>query len=275
MPASRDWNRQRDFLRKTYNKEVKRWFRDLGDSEDVDFANQPRASVYESCLISYKDSQNMALLKMRTFREVVQRTHLRPHVYGMPTTELQVIRRFKPQIILRFLQDSYRNYEISKAPGEGRIGFRLMNETSESITQAEVTRLANAVKREFMTGKGHVWSKGRTMFTYNDWDKGYQLQLLCYSETEAKTLIRKVLAIQNHTLDLKRLGINRKDDELSAYPSIPETELILGESERMPKRRPVVDVRFTHAELHLYGRKEPVILCDRTHRFVNPVVSAA
>jgi len=238
MPASRDWYRQRDFLRKTYNKEVKRWFREQGDSEDVDFANQTRASVYESCLISYKDSQNMAILKMRTFREVVQRTHLRPHVYGIPTTELQIIKRFKPQVILHFLQDSYRNYEISKSPARGQITFRLMNETSESITQAEVTRLANAVKREFMTGKGHVWSKGRTMFTYTHWEQGYKLQLLCYSETEAKTLIRKVLAIQNHTLDSKCLGINRKDNELSAYPSVPETKLILGKSEKMPKRRP-------------------------------------
>lgn len=273
MPASRDWNRQRDFLRKTYNKEVKRWFRDLGDSEDLGF-NTPRAAVFEACLISYKDSQNMALLKMRTFDRVVQKNHLKPHVYAAPTTEPRTYRRFRPQIILRFLQDSYRNYEISKAPGEGRISFRLMNETSKTITQTEVTKLANAVKREFMSGKGHVWSKGRVMYAYNDWDIGYQLQLLCYSETEAKTLIRKVLSIQDHTPEWTNLAISKVDSELSAYPSVPETEVILGKSERMPKRRPVVDVRFTHAELHLYGLKEPVILCDRTHRFVNPVVLA-
>lgn len=274
MPASRSWIRQKSFLRDAYNKEVKRWFRDLGDTDDPDFTT-PRGAVMAACLIAAGDSQNMVLIKMHTFRTVVQRSHLRPHVYGMPTTELQVIRRFKPQIQLHFMQDSNRNYEISKSPARGQITFRLMNETSESISNAEVTRFANAVKREFITGNGYIWSKGRLMAAYTDREKGYQLQLLCYNEASAKTLIGKVLAIQDHTFERKRLSLNRNDDELSAYPTIPETMTILGKVERAPKRRPVADVRFTHAELHLCGREEPVILCDRTYRYVAPVVSAA
>ncbi|NJM90666.1 MAG: hypothetical protein HC847_29650 [Hydrococcus sp. RU_2_2] len=274
MAASRGWIRQRSFLRDAYNKEVKRWFRELGDIDDPNFTTS-RGAVMAACLIAAGDSQNMTLIKMETFRRVVQRTHLRPHVYGMPTTELQVIRRFKPQIQLHFMQDSKRNYEISKSPAIGQISFRLMNETSESITRGEVERLANAIKREFMALNGYVWSKGRLMATYTDREKGYQLQLLCYNESEAKTLIGKVLGIQNHPFERKRLSLNKNDDELSAYPGIPQTVTILGKSEREPKRRPVADVRFTHAELHLYGRGEPVILCDRTHRYVNPVVTAA
>lgn len=208
MAASRGWIRQRSFLRDAYNKEVKRWFRELGDIDDPNFTTS-RGAVMAACLIAAGDSQNMTLIKMETFRRVVQRTHLRPHVYGMPTTELQVIRRFKPQIQLHFMQDSKRNYEISKSPAIGQISFRLMNETSESITRGEVERLANAIKREFMALNGYVWSKGRLMATYTDREKGYQLQLLCYNESEAKTLIGKVLGIQNHPFERKRLSLNK------------------------------------------------------------------
>jgi hypothetical protein len=273
MPASRGWIRQKSFLRDAFNKEVKRWFRDMGDTEEPDFTT-PRGAVMAACLIAAGDSQNMVLIKMETFRRVVQRTHLRPHVYGIPTQEFQNKVKFQPQIILFFRQDARRTYD-GKHQVEGRIGFRLADETYKTINNAKILVLANAVKREFMTGNGYVWSKGRKMAAYQDWDSGYRLKLLYYSETEVKDLIRKVLSIQGDTMQGKYLNLGKNDDELSAFPGIPETETILGKTEKLPQRRPVIDVRFTHAELHIWGRVEPVILCDRTYRYVNPIVDAA
>lgn len=280
------WASQRSFLIKTYNLEVKRWFKDLfkedgsGLNDDRLFgeapvANTPRVAVVRACLIEGGDSQNMALIKMETFRTIVQRTHLRPHVYGIPTHDLQNEVKFQPQIILHFLQDSTRNYNISKSPTTGRISFRVADETYKTINNAKVTLLAASVKREFMAGKGYVWSKGRKMAAYQDWEKGYRLKLLYFNENEVKDLIRKVLSIQNDTMQEKYLNLGKNSDELSAFPGIPETETILGNIEKLPQRRPVVDVRFTHAELHIWGRGEPVILCDRTYRYVAPVVDAA
>jgi hypothetical protein len=227
-----------------------------------------------ACLIATGDSQNMALVKMETFRRVVQRTHLRPNVYGIPTHDLQNEVKFQPQIILHFLQDRRRTYN-GKHQTDGRISIRVVNETYKTINNAKVLSLANAVKREFMTGNGYIWSKGRKMATYQHWEKGYRLQLLYYSETEVKDLIRKVLSIKGDVMERKYLNLGKNDDEFSAFPSVAETETILGKAEKLPQRRPVVDVRFTHAELHVWGRGEPVILCDRTYRYVNPIVDAA
>jgi hypothetical protein len=42
-----------------------------------------------ACLIRSGESQGIAQIKMETFRRVVQRTHLRPNVYGIPTRDLQ------------------------------------------------------------------------------------------------------------------------------------------------------------------------------------------
>ncbi|MCU0534231.1 MAG: hypothetical protein MUD14_10090 [Hydrococcus sp. Prado102] len=274
MVASRNWIRQKSFLRDAYNKEVKRWFRDVGDTEIPDFTTG-RGAVMAACLIAAGDSQNMAILKMETFRTVVQRTHLRPHVYGIPTHDLQNEVKFQPQIILHFLQDTNRNYDSTKDPITGRISFRVTDETYKTINKAKILSLANAVKREFMTNNGYVWSKGRKMATYQHWEKGYRLQLLYFSETEVKTLIRKVLSIQDDTVQERYLNLSKNSDELTAFPGVPETETILGKVEKLPQRRPVVDVRFTHAELHVWGRHEPIILCDRTYRYRSSLVSAA
>jgi hypothetical protein len=187
---------------------------------------------------------------------------MRPHVYGIPTHDWQNEVKFQPQVILFFRQDIRRTYN-GKHQVEGRIGFRVTDETYKTINNAKILTLANAVKREFITGNGYVWSKGGKVAAYQDWEKGYRLRLFYFSETEVKDLIRKVLSIQGDTMQEKYLNLGRNSDELSAFPGVPETETILGKAEKLPQRRPVVDVRFTHAELHIWGRAEPVILCDR------------
>ena len=272
----KEWDHLRSVLIRIHNRWVREEFSDLGgENWDADIT-APRGSLRVASTIKATDSAIMVTLRFFLYYFLLRKAaDLQAPLYGIPTTELQVIRRFKPQIQLHFMQDADRNYERSKSPAKGQITFRLMNETSETITGAEVERLARAVKTEFITGGGYVWSKGRLMAAYTDREKGYQLQLNCYNETSAKTLIAKVLSIQNHTMERKRLTFNRNDDELEAYPTVLPTMRILGETYREPKRRPVADVRFTHAELHLCGKEEAIILCDRTHRYINPIVEAS
>ena len=120
MAVSNNWKNLRDFLRKSYNREVLSYFGDVDDPTPDN--STPRKQAKRACLILPKESQNMALLKMLTFRFTVQRVHLRPDVYGVPKGTLEAERKFKPQIVLEFLEDEI-DTEFPYERVDGRISF--------------------------------------------------------------------------------------------------------------------------------------------------------
>ncbi len=103
MAISRSWQNLKDFLRKTYNREVNEWFRD--EPDPIPDNSTSRKQAKRACLITSRDSQNMALLKSLTFRYVVQRVHLVPDVFGTPVGNFDATRKHKPQVFLEFLED--------------------------------------------------------------------------------------------------------------------------------------------------------------------------
>lgn len=197
------------------------------------------------------------------------------------TNDLQSVKRVgKPKVSLFFLEDSNYNKRQPKegiAEGarrqEGVIKFRLMDETTQTFSKANATTLATKIKDVFGSSGGFVWSKGKTMWTYNDWEMGYQLQLLCRSETEAKRIVSGVLSLQNHTPIWKNFNIVKNDEEATKYPENPGTHVVMGEVLPLPKERPLVDVRFQYAYIKLDGVKEPINLYARNNRRVKTLVS--
>ena len=270
MPVSKNWSNLRDFLRKSYNKEVNEWFRD--EPDPVPDNSTPRKNAKRACLILPKETQNMALLKALTFRYVVQRVHLRPDVYGTPIGGIESVRQFRPQIVLEFAEDEL-DVEGGYSRVDGRISFRLMNETSETISKTELTTIAKKIKLEFGANNGYLWKKGKDMASYIERNKGYQFQLLVRSKTDAKELIGKILDLQSHTPDWKYLQYKENDEPTNAYPTIPPTNLILGKSRREPRRRPIATVRFQYAYCNLWGNSNAIILYDRSYRYLNTLVS--
>ena len=71
-----------------------------------------------------------------------------------------------------------------------------MDKDSESITKTDLTALANKIKQEFGVSNGYTCKKGKEYHNYTDKEKGDQLQILAFSESEAKQLINKVLNIK-------------------------------------------------------------------------------
>ncbi len=270
MPVSRNWRNLRDFLRKSYNREVNEWFRDIEDP--LPDNSTSRKNAKRACLILPTESQNTALLKALTFRFVVQRVHLRPDIYGMPIGGIDSIRVYRPQIQFFFQED-----EIDTEPGfdrvEGRISYRLMNQTSETISLSELRTIANRIKTEFGTGRGYVWRKGKTLYSYTDKLNGYQLQILGRNESDAKELITKVLATNSDTPDWINLSIKDAENPTRAYPTMPLRKNILGTGERQQRKRPIADVRFQYTVARLHGKNNPVVLIDRSGRYYNPLVT--
>ncbi|MEM9544272.1 MAG: hypothetical protein AAGA60_32925 [Cyanobacteria bacterium P01_E01_bin.42] len=274
---SNDTERIQDWHKKHTNRKVREYFNDI--EKDAIGGVEKRNVVRSMLLHKESDSALLTMMRiqlwweLRVFGDEEFFEKFKDNIYGVPTVSFQQQRKFQPQIILHFLEDADKVL-LKNSPVRGKITFRLMDETATEITRAKVDLLANRVKSIFgIGGTGLIWKKGRKMVTYNDWNKGYGLQLRSWSEAEGERMIGKVLDIQNHSPDWSKSNLNQNKEERERYPAVPGNQNILGESIKKPRERPIADVRFTHAELHLHGRKKPIILYDRTFRYVGAVVT--
>lgn len=194
--------------------------------------------------------------------------------------DLNSVRRIgKPKVTLYFLEDSNFN---KKAPPnkisegrrrqEGVIRFRLMNETTQSFSKTNGVALGTKIKEVFGSSNGFIWNKGKTLYSYTDWERGYQFQLLCKTKSEAKKIITAVHSLQNHIPDWKYFNTVENEEELTKYPENPGNHIVMGETIPLPKERPVVDVRFQYAYVKLDGVIKPITLYDRKNKRENALV---
>ncbi|NEP61399.1 MAG: hypothetical protein F6K31_31350, partial [Symploca sp. SIO2G7] len=129
------------------------------------------------------------------------------------------------------------------------------------------------IKSIFAKDKGgYVLHKGKKFARYNHKDQGYQLQILCLNEAEAKQFIRDVLRIQDDTPDWGYLSMSSVVDESSRFPVNPGTETFLGKSRSKPNYRPVAKVRFRYAALKA-PNAETITFVDLTGRRRSPIIS--
>jgi hypothetical protein len=185
-------------------------------------------------------------------------------------------RKHKPQVVLYFQETkedfaNRRKSDKKTSRGEGRISFRLMDKTTESINMDFVTQLANKVKGKF--GKPPLqWNKGKLLYSYTDWEKGYQLQLLANSESEALRIIEQVLDIQTHSVDREKIQQVKNLAPEKAYDNTPKSKNILGKLVEPPVKRKELKVSFLYAQLFIEGNLHPITLYDRSKRYRNPIV---
>lgn len=248
-------------LRRFYNTEVRDWFSDV-DFDDLDI-RVSRQSMALACRHRDEDSFMMTVARQMLFTDVRSRQSAQTKGAGVTGYRGDVRRRTKPKVALHFLED-YGDVEFGYSAVTGVISFRLMDHTASTITEPIAKTYATRIKTAFSSGGGFVWRKGKVMCSYADWNSGYQLQLLCRSDTEGRRVIEQVLDIQNDTPDWAFLNVTENAEPSRAYPTNPGQERIFGKTRREPRRRPIADVRFQYAELLIQGIHEPVILVDRS-----------
>lgn len=261
-------------IRNWFNREVRDYFSDIGvdDNWDPDLL-VPRQSLAAACRHQDDDTLQLTMLRCWFFEHIRSQTYRVPF-YGIPVSSFQERRRFQPQIKLVFKED-LEDVEPGYVPVEGEITCRIMNYTNETLTPPIAQGLAQRVRSAFgNSGQGYIWRKGKTMASYSDWGRGYQLQLLVRNETDARALVENVLDIQNHSPDWSKLNISQNEEPATAYPTIPETDFIYGETRRLPRRRPVADCRFQFALLHIHGIKSPIVLYDRSYTYQTALIEA-
>jgi hypothetical protein len=258
-----------DTIRRTYNREVRQYFRDVGDDNwQLDIATA-RGSLRTACTHQEDDTISMTIMRCHLFDLEIRGVGQTP-ILGLPTREIQASRVYKPKLFLYFRED-LSDVDPEYDPVDGTLSVRLMDETSQTLTEAKVKVLARDVKNQFGLGNGYLWRKGKSMYSYMDRQGGYQFQVLCRSQADGKNLISKVFDCINKTPRWKFGNFKENEEPSSAYPTIPQRERILGKMRRLPRERPIATVRFQYAILDVWGLVQPIPLVDRVFRFKNPI----
>lgn len=257
-------------LRKYYNREIREWFDDV-DLDDLDI-NVPRQSMALACRHLDEDSFLQTLSRQIFFESLRNRYATTLQGVGETPFREVVRRKTHPKITLLFIED-LSDVADDYAPVYGRISIRLMNHGQSTITEAIARTYATRIRSGFAIGNGFVWKKGKLMCSYTDWESGYQLQLLCRNESEGRRVTEQVLDIQNDTPNWSLFNVKENASPSEAFPTIPDRDRAYGEIRRQPRRRPIADVRFQFAQLHVIGVPAPIVLVDRTGTFPRPLVA--
>ncbi|PHM11636.1 hypothetical protein [Nostoc sp. 'Peltigera malacea cyanobiont' DB3992] len=250
-----EWENLQDITRLEHNKAVKIYFKNQPD-DDV---SNPKPRLKHSCLMKDGDTSTMTLMRMWLFEITCGHAQsLQRPVYGVPWYEIQSERTFKPQVKLYFLEPY--NFSIhgdgQTVQAEGEITFRLMDESSETINRTKAESLARTIKSVFATPP-FTWNKGHFKCTYYDEKHGYQLQLLVTSKAEGERMIRAVLDIQNHAFDRDYIQFIDND---RTYSTNPGTHRVYGRTVKKFVRRRTADIKFSFAQLLVWGKQNPINL---------------
>ena len=172
----------------------------------------------------------------------------------------------RPHIRL-FFRQPIDQVARGKQGAKMEITINVMDKTDISITKSDLITWATRITEQLNPGGiGYIHQKGKKYYPYHDWANGYHLQLLSTSESEARQLLLKTLAIKQDILNEKYWKESRAVNEAVAYPNTEETVNIMGETYKKPLRRPVVKVQFRWAKLFLPSIGKQFILVSNEKR---------
>lgn len=265
MTISKQWAFVRSWLRRTFNKKVHEYFRDLDPNIDPDNSTG-RSATKAACLIGANDSQSLASLKIQIFQQFAENDG--EIFYSIPASELwEYSVEGEPQIILRFREQTDDAKRNDRYPIRGRVSIRISED--EISSEAGIRTWATKIRNEFARPLFH-YQKGKLKFTYQDKKKGYLLILATNTEDEAKEVIRKAMSLKNDTPDWDRLYESRSKRNFSER----KTKRVGGDTIVMPKLRPEGRVYFSHAQLSVDGVARNKVLVDTSGRFKEALLYA-
>lgn len=191
-------------------------------------------------------------------------------VYGQLNGE-SAERRYRPDVVLQFRRKANK----LKSKGEVvtalsmRISFRLMNKSiADFATDFYLKQLAELIYVEFAETPFMI-HKGTHVYTYADFQKGYQLKLDVNGEVEALRVIKSVLSIQEHPFH--EAYFRKGSTPVEPLPATGQTIEIRGQEVVLPINNKSGIVKFTHAYLDTGVNVPPINLVDLTGKKKNVV----
>jgi len=232
-------------------------FRDIEDHDDISI---PRSSLKAACWIRDADTATITLLKLFLFHGIVKSGDF-DEIYALISdlagNNKSLKRKGYPQVHLFFSNNPTDDSKIVF----GQIGFRILNPSFNTRNLIDARKLATEIKNIFGQLSGYAWEKGKTYYSYCEWERGYQFQILSASESNVKSLITKVLNLQDHTPNWTYLNKIENDSPTETFPETTHSITILENTVKEPVLRPRVTVRFKYATLTIPPHK-PIVLFD-------------
>ena len=235
-----------DVIMKSVNKEVRDWFSDVTNEEDL---ASPRGALMRACLHQELDTIAATSSRLMLFYMVCGSM---PGLKGWLAPEQQVLSvEGHPQVILNFVETG-RSAKARKATERHRLraSFRILSEKFESAgDEAKIDQLALKVKQQFPPSYRH--QTGQTNYAYMDKIKGFQLRIAAFSESDARELTRKLIAC---TIDA---GVSFSESNWSKASTkglaAVQRQTVLGKSMRKMVKRPSAVVALRQADLFIPG----------------------
>ena len=264
------WEHLQSTLIKVQNKIVRHDFSELGGENWTPDISTGRGGLRVACTLVDNDTSTMTVLRLFLFYIILRKCRDLVHpVYGSILPDFQASRKFKPQVVIFFLEDESDTEGFD--PVSGEFSFRLIKEDSTTISHSEVTAIANRINSTFNHGSGYVLQKGKDIASYTDKKKGLQLWYYARSKSTAEAFFREVLSVANEPFDLRHFNYKENGEPTASFPLIPEKIHILGKTLSLNRSRPVAHVRFQYALLHLHGQKRCIPLVDRTGIYLDAI----
>ena len=155
-----------DVNKRIWNKLVKEYFRDVNKLEsDLDLT-APRQALLKACLHKEDDPLLLTIGRMQLFLHGT--TYTRDQFPLLLEACLTMLIQVLPIVLklLYFLLRIAEDAEAGYKPVEMEVSFRLMGETSSTITEAELRSIATKIKTNFGAGNGRIFKKGRKLIYY-------------------------------------------------------------------------------------------------------------
>ena len=191
-------------------------------------------------------------------------------VYTLPlSTAANMGMRGKPQLHLYFVEVNYSldsGRDIADADIKGN---RLMEYTTATLQESDLIAIGERTRDLF---RDFLWEKGKSLLSYSDPERGYNLQILCRTKDGGMEMLTKVLAIREDEVVSRRINFKENNNPEETYPDTQQEIQLLGKTYKTGVRRPECTVKLKAAFLHIEGLIKPKVIYDNSGKYKTALV---
>lgn len=149
------------------------------------------------------------------------------------------------------------------------VEFQELAVNGESIiSKSDIRQLADRIEQQFLPNINSPYAikKGREIFTYHQWNRGYYMWTPARNKESAVELFTKILATRPDTFDDRWMRKSEAVNVSKTYPATKPKVNVLNRDVELEEKHPLVEVPFRYAwiELPVTGMRH--ILVSRSTR---------
>ena len=259
---STPFERRQNTLRQLHNRKVYEVFADVVDARTdgvpydpskVTPQNSARRIMRADVIIDDGDSFADMWLKteLLKYMDDADSAIILPNYDDIPVSVTD-----KPHVHLYFIEKKSTAILANRRRVDALISFRITDKTVSTITKTDLNELEREINLAFPST--YRLEKGRNKYSYRDKENGFEFILSLTSESEAKEVITKVLAVRDKTPDWDRLTTSISERNFAITKRIN----ILNVSEKLPKQRPIATCYLKSAYV-TFGKFKTEVLIER------------